>query len=152
MDSAAGNRQNGTPSQVTAAEEYSWTVHPFAEKPYATIFVIIVFAAFAKISYDFTGSFGMAAFGLVLLFASLAQFFFPTRYQVTREAVRIKILFYSREEKLSKFRKFHVDRNGIFLSSEPESKVLDQFRGLFLIARGEHREKAAAVLRGVFPE
>jgi len=136
--------------KVESTDQYSWTVHPFAEKPFRTVFVIIVFAAFAKISYDFTASFAMAFFGLILLFFSLTQFFFPTYYMLNREMVRIKVLFYKREEKLSRFKKFFIDKNGIFLSSEPESKVLDQFRGLFLIAKGEQKEKAAALLRDVF--
>ncbi|HNY11483.1 MAG TPA: hypothetical protein PKK26_07845 [Candidatus Wallbacteria bacterium] len=132
--------------------EYSWKVHPFSENRYKAIFVIIVFIAFAKLSYDFTDSFFMAIFGLLLLFMSLRQFFLPTVYTIDSEKIVIKNLFGPRIEKLSKFHKFFKDKNGIFLSAEPDSKVLDQFRGLFLLAGAADKEAVIEILKGVFKD
>ncbi len=139
-------------SSPESKNEYSWKVHPFSENRYKVIFVIIVFMAFAKLSYDFTGSFGMALLGLALLFASLRQFFFQTVYTLDNEKIVIKSVFGSRTEKLSRYRKFFRDKNGIFLSAEPDSKVLDQFRGLFLLAGAADKEAIIEILKGVYKD
>lgn len=139
-------------SSPESKNEYSWKVHPFLENRYKVIFVIIVFMAFARLSYDFTESFGMALLGLILLFAALRQFFLPTVYTLDSEKVVIKSIFGSRTEKLSRFRKFFRDKNGVFLSAEPESKVLDQFRGLFLLAGAADKDAIIEILKGVFKD
>lgn len=139
-------------SSPESKNEYSWKVHPFLESRYKVIFVIIVFMAFAKLSYDFTDSFFMALFGLLLLFMALREFFLPTVYTMDHEKIVIKTLFGSRVEKLSKFRKFFKDKNGIFLSAEPDSKVLDQFRGLFILTGAADKEAVIEILKGVFKD
>ncbi len=129
---------------------YRWKVHPAAVSPLKTISVLIVTAACAVLSYQFTGSLFMSAMAVILLCGSLIQFFAPTYYTLDDKKVEIKILFKTRTEPLSKFKKYIKDDNGIFLSSEPESKILDQFRGLFLLAGPEEREAIINILKGVF--
>ena len=129
---------------------YSWKVHPMAKSPAKTALVFLVCAACGILSYEYTQSGFMSTVAVLLLAGSLIQFFAPTHYRVDREKVEIKLLFKTRTEPLSKFKKFILDDNGVFLSSEPDSKVLDQFRGLFLLAGPGDREKIAEVLKGVF--
>jgi len=129
---------------------YSWKVHPIANSPFKAILTLIAVAACGGAAFEFTDSCFMSVLAVSLLCGSLIQFFAPTDYKIDREKVEIKILFKTRIEPLSKFKKFIADDNGIFLSSEPESKVLDQFRGLFLLAGPDEREKIAGILRGVF--
>ena len=129
---------------------YCWKVHPIANNPFRALLTLIVVPACGVLAYKYTDSYFMSAVAVSLLCGSLINFFVPTTYKIDREKVEIKILYKTRIEPLSKFKKFITDDNGIFLSSEPESKVLDQFRGLFLLAGPDDREKIAKILKGVF--
>lgn len=129
---------------------YCWKVHPMAASPYKTGLVFLVLASCGILAYDFTASYFMSFIAVSLLTGSLIQFFAPTYYRIDHEKVEIKILFKTRTEPLSKYKKFFADNNGIFLSSEPDSKMLDQFRGLFLLAGPGDREKISSLLKGVF--
>lgn len=121
-----------------------------AKSPARTALVFLVCATCAALAYEYTQSVFMSAVAVILLTGSLIQFFAPTYYRLDREKVEIKILFKTRTEPLSKFKKMVLDNNGVFLSSEPESRVLDQFRGLFLLAGPDDREKISQLLKGVF--
>jgi len=129
---------------------FAWKVHPFTRNRLHAAFSIVVLAVCAFLSYALTQSFFMSVMAVVLLFVSLIQFFVPTYYEIDSEKVTIKLLFKKREEKLSKFKKFFKDQNGVFLSAEPDSKMLDQFRGLFLIAGETDKNEIIRVLKGVF--
>ena len=123
-----------------------------AEYPIKTIFVLAVFTAFISLSYDLTGSFGISLVGLLLLTAYLKEFFLPLNYSLTRTDIEIKSLFMKRQEPLSKYRKFWIEKNGIFLSTDPNSKVLDQFRGLLLLCNKEQKEKLSEILKDLIGE
>ena len=131
---------------------YSWRRHLMTEYPLKTIFVFAVFTAFISLSYDLTGSFGLSIVGLLLLTAYLKEFFLPLNYSLTKNHIEIKSLFMKRTEPLSKYRKFWVEKNGIFLSTDPNSKVLDQFRGLLLLCNKEQKIKISEILKDLIGE
>jgi len=114
-------------------EVLAWTTHPLRRKPLAaalvTIFILVV--GFAVLISTDSKAFGTLA--LVVLFASLAKFYFPTRYRLTDKRVTIKSTTQTIHKNWSQFRSFYPDRNGVLLSPFVQPSRLENFRGAYLI-------------------
>lgn len=121
---------------------YEWKVHPIKDNIAKAIFATIYCVIFVVLAYFYSESLILTVVITVLLLGSLKQFFLPTYYKIdlVNDEITIKILFLKRQEKISKYKKIYLDKNGVFLSAQPDSKFLDQFRGLFLITNNNKEE------------
>jgi hypothetical protein len=68
----------------------------------------------------------------VVLFFSMARFYFPVHYRLDDEGVRIRFLGREKARPWSDFRNVYVHRDGIYLAPFEQPSRLDAFRGLGL--------------------
>jgi hypothetical protein len=123
-----------------------WTTHPLKRKPWTavgvTLFILIV--SFVVLVATDSQWFGFIA--LVVLFASVAKFYMPTKFRLTQKNVTIKSTTQTITKPWSMFRSSYPDKNGILLSPFAEPSRLENFRGLYLIF-AENRDDVTAFVR-----
>jgi hypothetical protein len=113
-------------------EELKWSVHSIrTEKKKAVIFIVVIGAAVLGI-YIETRSLFWLFLSLFLLLFTLREFIFPVHYILSESHVISKFLFFERKKPWSYFKRYYLDRNGIFLSPFPRSTPLENFRGMYL--------------------
>ena len=86
---------------------------------------------------------GLAAFVLV---ASLSSFFFPTRYSLDSDGVRVINFIYRRKRSWTEFRDLRRQEGRVKLLTLPYDSRLDNYRGMLLILP-EDSEPVLAFLR-----
>lgn len=125
-------------NEVRPGELLEWTSHPMRKRPLAAVLVsiFILLVSFVVFSISSSAWFGLLA--LVVLFASLTKFYYPTRFRLTDEDVTIKTTMQTITKPWTQFRSCYPDRNGILLSPFPEPSRLENFRGIYLIFSGNN--------------
>jgi hypothetical protein len=131
-----GNSGRELPPQAereTEKELLSWTAHPMKRRPWtATLVTVFIFVVSMLVYYTMDSkAFGVLA--LVVLFASLARFYLPTKYSFTEKRVIVKTPTQTLAKNWSAFRSCYPDKNGLLLSPFPEPSRLENFRGVYLI-------------------
>jgi len=117
-----------------------WSCHPVKRRPLfsaaITLFVLLVIA----MVYNTTQSafFGLLAF--IVMFVSLAKFYFPTHYRLSDKGVTVKTTTQTVTKTWSDYRSFYPDKNGILLSPFVEPSRLENFRGLFIMFNNNREE------------
>ncbi|KAA3633559.1 MAG: hypothetical protein DWP97_08845 [Calditrichaeota bacterium] len=110
-----------------------WTTHPMKKRPLAAVLVTVFILLIPLLVLSITESKTFATVALVVLFASVAKFYFPTKFKLTDKTVTIKGSTQTINRKWSEFRSYYVDKNGILLSPFIEPSRLENFRGMYLI-------------------
>jgi hypothetical protein len=113
-------------------ESLSWISHPAKRRKTATIVVTIFLMVVFVMVYIITQSKVMTLLAMLLFTMSLSTYYFPTRYEISREKVKIKYLFTAVEKEITSFRSFYPDKNGVLLSPFLGPSRLENFRGLYL--------------------
>ncbi len=121
-------------------ETLSWTTHPIRRKPITaglvTIFILVV--GFLVLVTTESKAFGTLA--LVVLFASLAKFYMPTKYRLSGKRIMVKSTTQTVYKIWSHFRSFYPDKNGVLLSPFIQPARLENFRGIYLIFENNRDE------------
>lgn len=135
--------------EVDEGEVLAWTTHPLRRKPVAaaavTVFILVVgFLVFATTE---SRTFGTLA--LVVLFASLAKFYLPTRYRLSDKHLMVKTTTQTIHKNWSQYRSFYPDRNGVLLSPFVRPSRLENFRGVYLIFENNKDEVIRFVERHI---
>ena len=138
------DRKNMT-STANRAGTLAWTVHPSRTKPVVTISVSLFVLAVTLVIFLSTNSLWMTLLALVILYASLAKFYFPTKYTLSESGIVIKTTTQTLEKEWSLYRSCYPDKNGILLSPFVEPSRLENFRGLFIMFSGNRDEVTAFV-------
>ena len=87
---------------------------------------------------------------VVLLLATVRDFFLETRYRLDPEGVTVEgVLKASKAYPWRRFRAFVEDRNGLFLTPYLAKRRLEQQRGVFLPMTREQRLRASAFCQGL---
>jgi len=131
--------------EVPEKELLSWTTHPIRKRPLVSILVVTLIMAAGMAAYYTMDSKAFGVLAMVVLFASLAKFFMPTRFILTDKTVTIKSTTQKITKPWSMFRSFYPDRNGVLLSPFPEPSRLENFRGMYLIF-ADNRDQVVATL------
>jgi len=122
-----------------------WSCHPVKRRPLfsttITLFVLLLIA----LVYNTTQSvfFGLLAF--VIMFVSLAKFYFPTKYLLDEKGVTVKTTTHTLHKNWSDFRSAYPDKNGVLLSPFAEPSRLENFRGLYIMFNNNGAEVTAFV-------
>jgi len=90
--------------------------------------LLLVWLVFAS-----TRSSGFAGLAGVILFASLAKFYFPTGYRLSDKNIVVKTFTQTLNKSWSDYRRAWPDKNGVLLSPFPERSRLENFRGLYIM-------------------
>lgn len=122
-----------------------WTVHPGRRKLKTAIAVALFVVTIVALIFLVTSSLWMTLLALVILYASLAKFYFPTKYTLSESGIVIKTTTQTLQKEWSLYRSCYADKNGILLSPFVEPSRLENFRGLFVMFDGNRDEVTAFV-------
>ena len=114
-------------------EILEWTTHPIKKRPITAVLLTLFIAVIPLMVLSITSSKIFATLALVVLFASVAKFYFPTKFRLTEQDVSIKSSTQTIKKNWSEFRSFYPDKSGILLSPFIEPSRLENFRGIYLI-------------------
>jgi hypothetical protein len=135
-ESRLGGMRNPTIASGSETESepiIEWTTHPVKRKPLVSVLVSLFIIVVVVIVYYIMSSKAFALLALLILFASLAKFYFPTTYRLTHDKITIKTVTQTLHKDWSIYRSCYPDKNGILLSPFVRPSRLENFRGLYLI-------------------
>ena len=120
-------------SEDQSANQLEWKTHPMKKRPRAAILVTVFIFIIAGMVYSMTESNIFPTLTLIVLFASLAKFYLPTKFTLDDKFVIVKSTTQTIKKEWVNFRSFYPDKNGVLLSPFLEPTRMENFRGLFLI-------------------
>lgn len=134
-----------TDEQESEGLVLEWTAHPLRRKPLAAVLVTIFILATGFLVFITTQSKTFGTLALVVLFASLAKFYMPTRYRLTDKRLMVKSTTQTLFKNWSQYRSYYPDKNGVLLSPFLTPSRLENFRGLYLLFEQNRDEVIAFV-------
>lgn len=132
-------------AQAAPGAVLEWRCHPVKRRPSVSIAVSLFIIVVAMAVFYSTDSRAFTVLALVVMLGSLAKFYFPTSYQLTDEAIRVKTTTTTIIKSWSQYRSFYPDKNGVLLSPFAEPSRLENFRGLYLMFSDNRDEVIAFV-------
>jgi hypothetical protein len=111
----------------------AWTCHPVRRRPLVSLLVTLFVILIGMVVYLATSSNIFTVLALVILYASLAKFYFPTRYRFTEKGFEVKTTTQKLFKPWSMFRSFYPDKNGVLLSPFTRPTRLENFRGVYIM-------------------
>lgn len=121
-------------------EVLQWTTHPVRRNRLKAVVVTLFITLVAVITWYATDTFGFGLLALVVLFASIARYYFPTTYRLSDRRIRIKTITQTIYKEWSVYRSYYPDKSGILLSPFLEPSRLENFRGIYLIFSDNREE------------
>lgn len=120
-------------STAPAGPAIEWVVHPVRRRPWVSVAVSLFVVCVIGIVRFATDSQAFAVLTAIIMVASLAKFYFPTRYRIDDGCVTVKTTTQTLKKEWSLYRSCYPDKNGILLSPFAEPSRLENFRGLYLM-------------------
>jgi hypothetical protein len=108
----------------------------------ATVFIIVCIVLVWLISYSPI----LVGLAILILFGSLAGFYFPTRYYFYDDHFIVKTTVQSLRKEWSQYRSYYPDKNGVLLSPFGRPTRLENFRGLYIKFAG-NRDRVMEIVR-----
>lgn len=132
-------------------ETLTWISHPARVRRKATVLTLIFMLVVFLIVYLISQSIWMVLLASAIFIGSLSTFFFPTKYELSQDKIKVKYLFTLVVKEMNMYRSFYPDKNGVLLSPFARPSRLENFRGLYI---KYHRNKAEvdAFVRRIFEE
>lgn len=127
------------------SNQISWKVLPARDKKKFLIFFVTVFG-FTILVFFVAGVY-WALFSLVVLLASLFQFYTPTEYILDDDGITIKRPLYTMKKDWSEFRRVVETQSGIFLSPFSRPSRLDSFRGVHLLIQNREKQEVIEFIK-----
>ena len=118
---------------VDEGEVLAWTTHPIRRKPLTAVIVTFFILVVGFLVFVTTESKAFGTLALVVLFASVAKFYMPTKYRLSDKRVTVKSTTQTITKNWSHFRSYYPDKNGVLLSPFIQPSRLENFRGMYLI-------------------
>ncbi|HDL04171.1 MAG TPA: hypothetical protein ENH25_08560 [candidate division Zixibacteria bacterium] len=115
-----------------SGKSLEWICHPAKKNMRTTVLVTIFLFVVIGAVYYATGSVWFGILAVVILFGSLASFYFPTRYRLTEDGIFVKTTAQNLQKKWSQYRSYYMDKNGVLLSPFVRPSRLENFRGVYL--------------------
>jgi hypothetical protein len=123
----------------------NWVTHPAKARPMVTVIVVVFLTILVAIVYNLTESVVFSAVAALILWGSLAQYFLPTKFELTETGVRVRYTFSGVQKEWRLFRSYYVDKNGVLLSPFVRPSRLENFRGLYVRFAGNKDEVVGIV-------
>ena len=131
-------------------EVVTWTVHLARRQPGRAVAVVAAALIAAGLCLYLFHSLAFALFSLLVVTSATAEFLFPIRYRLTKEAAELRNLHNWRRIEWEEVRKAYLLEDGVKLSPLRTRTRLEPFRGVFLrfgAGQGEQEAVLAAVRR-----
>jgi hypothetical protein len=135
---------------MTESTVLKWSSHPVKKRTTISILVVLFLLAVWLVVYLTTSSLFLTGLSVVIMLASLASFFVPTRYELDQEKVGIHYVLGKKERPWSAFRSFYVDKNGVLLSPFPKPSRLENFRGIY-VRFDQNKERVVDFVKSKIP-
>jgi len=110
----------------------SWKVHPIKRNLKVSVGVILLLFMVWAVVYLVMQSVLFLAIAVMAMSISLLGFFFPTKYELYADKIKVKYVLTSLEKEWKNYRSFYVDKNGVLLSPFAKPSRLENFRGIYL--------------------
>ena len=124
-----------------------WTAHPAARRPKDVVLVAAVALLFAGAVLATLQSVFLAVLAIVVLVISVSGFLLPTRYELTRDAVIERRMFFTRQRRWQDLRRVQVGTGAALVSPFAKPNFLDRYRGMVLSLDGADRQKVVETIR-----
>ncbi len=132
-------------------ETLTWIAHPARARKRAAALTLIFMLIIFVVVYLISLSPWMVVLAAAIFVGSLSTFFFPTRYELSREKIKVKYLFTTIVKDMSMYRSFYPDKNGLLLSPFVRPSRLENFRGLY-IKYHRNKDEVDAFVKRIFEE
>ncbi|MCD6384585.1 hypothetical protein J7M23_02300 [Candidatus Sumerlaeota bacterium] len=124
----------------TLNRSLQWVSHPLVERPLVSaIVVLFIVFLFIMVWIVFKG-WWWSVLALFFLLTSLAQYFFPTRYELDEDGITVHFLLTKKRRSWSEFRSFYKSARGVVLSPFLKPSRLDTYRGIHILCRNNRDE------------
>ena len=132
-------------------EKLSWVSHPAKIRKTAAICVLSFIFTMFVVVYLVTSSILMVLLAAFIFTGALSTFFFPTKYELTKDKVKVKYLFNKVEKETKNFRSYYPDKNGVLLSPFARPSRLENFRGLY-VRYHQNKDEVDTFIKKMFEE
>jgi len=132
-------------------ETLSWVAHPARIRRTASLLVLVFMHAVFIMVYLITSSILMITLAALIFTATLSTFFFPTKYKISKNRVKIKYLVNKVDKDMNSFRSYYPDKNGVLLSPFPKPSRLENFRGVY-VRYHQNKAEVDAFIKKIFEE
>ena len=146
MDDRPENSSGANGMTGAIGNVLEWRCHPAARRPWVTAAVTVFLLLLSAIVFFITDSKVFCFLALVVLFASLAKFYFPTGYRMTDKGVRVKTSMQTLDKDWGMYRSYYPDKNGVLLSPFVRRSRLENFRGMYVMF-SDNRDEVLAFVR-----
>ncbi|NOY89337.1 MAG: hypothetical protein GXO93_08130, partial [FCB group bacterium] len=92
-----------------------------------------------------TSSKAFSLLTLIVMFASLSKFYFPTKFRLTDKKITVRYTIQTLTKDWTMYRSYYQDKNGVLLSPFLQPSRLENFRGLYLMFANNKEEVIAFV-------
>lgn len=133
----------GSPS---SAPLYEYVCHPARRNRTITVLTTIFLIVCVILVWLISFSPFLVALAVVILFGSLAGFYFPTRYYFFEDYLLVKTTIQTVRKEWSLFRSYYPDRNGVLLSPFGHPTRLENFRGTY-VKFERNRDRVMEIVR-----
>jgi len=140
-----------TDFEESEGEVLEWTTHPVRRRPWLSVGVTLFVILIGILVYWATDSNVFTVLALVVLYASLAKFYFPTHYRLNSKGVVIKSTTQTLKKPWSMYRSYYPDKKGVLLSPFTRPTRLENFRGMYLMCADNRNEVIDYIKRFVEP-
>jgi len=132
-------------------EMLSWVSHPARIRRTALLLVLVFMHAVFIMVYLITSSILMITLAALIFTATLSTFFFPTKYEISKNRVKIKYLVNKVDKDMKSFRSYYPNKNGVLLSPFPKPSRLENFRGVY-VRYHQNKAEVDAFIKKIFEE
>lgn len=133
-------------NSVNVDPQMVWSVHLLHQEPKRLLLILPIVLVSLLAGYNIFHSLLSMAVILLLFVASLADFVFPVRYELTTEGAAARTAFSRTFIEWRRVRKYYVDDRGIKLSPLARQGRLEAYRGVYL-RFGSNRDEVTAAVR-----
>lgn len=132
-------------------EKLSWVSHPAKIRKTAATWVLLFIFIMFVVVYVVSNSIFMVLLAAFIFTGALSTFFFPTKYELTKDKVKVKYLFNKVEKEIKNFRSYYPDKNGVLLSPFMRPSRLENFRGLY-VRYHQNKDEVDSFIKKIFEE
>ena len=137
------NKTNSSPDPA-AVRWVSWPLRDERWQKSATLLAIV--AGITVLAAFWGAPYGILAPMLLLIL--LGPYVLPARFEVSQAGVKVFFFLFNRNRPWSVYKRYVIQRDGVFLGTEPKPSRVDSFRGDFLrFSAGVDRQRVIDLVR-----
>jgi hypothetical protein len=123
-----------------------YVCHPAKRNMTVTLLTTVLLIVCVILVWLISYSIILTGLAVLILFGSLAGFYFPTRYVFYDDHFLVISKVQTQRKEWSQYRSFYPDKNGVLLSPFTRPTRLENFRGIYIKFAG-NRDKVLEIVR-----